>query len=325
MKNKTTTKAKTRPRKPPKRWPRFFKRILDQLDVAADDPAFLVKSDITPETQSHVAYLMAQGLLSEEPTNAIACISCDATATVRRKGAKGEMASALCPCCGAIFQTNGNELRRWRADWNSLGLWLQNMAGTDGDMDTISSTALFLGHLVRGQERFEVYLARSLTDPSLAKQTYSAISQSMNGSGIVLSLADHFSKSANPKIVAISLVDCLVFSDVGFAFRWPTSPFIGKDQVKQSAGLARAQKDPRTIQKESLKKFLKKKLPYLFKDKPHHQIAAEIIAEHSDQITYTDRSGKVQPLSKEMVLSAVKEALHENGLDDWISGKKSKL
>lgn len=321
---KIKAKATMRSRKPPKRWPRFFKRILDQLDVAADDPVFLDKADITAESQPLVSSLVEQRLLSEEPTNAIACISCGATATVRRKGAKGEMASALCACCGAVFQTNEKELQRWRADWNSLGLWVQNMAGTDGEIEAISSTALFLGHLARDQERFEVYLARSLTDPSLAKQTYSAISQSMNGSGILLSLADHFSKSPNPKIGAISFADCLVLSDTGFAFTWPASIFIGKDQAKQSAGLARAQKDPRTIQKESLKGFVRKNIMGIFANKYHHVIAAEIIANNADKISYDDNKGKRQQLSKDMVQTAIKEVMNENGLEDWISGNKFK-
>lgn len=133
MKIKTNAKATARPRRTPKRWPPFFKRILGQLDVAAADPVFLTRADITAEAQPLVSSLVERGLLSEEPTNSIACISCDATATVRRKGAKGETASALCPCCGVIFQTNGNELRRWRADWNSLGLWTKNLAGVNGE------------------------------------------------------------------------------------------------------------------------------------------------------------------------------------------------
>jgi hypothetical protein len=210
---------------------------------------FLDKADVTNESQPLVSSIVTQGLLSEEPTNAIACVSCDATATVRRKGAKGEMASALCPYCGAIFQTNGKELRRWRADWNSLGLWIKNTAGTDGETEAVSSEAFFLGHHTKKQERFEVYMARSLSDPEAAKETYSAISQFMNGSGIVLSLAGHFSKPANPKIRAVSLIDSLVFLDAGVGFAWPTSIFVGKDQAKQSAGLARAQQDPRIKQK----------------------------------------------------------------------------
>lgn len=322
--SKTKAKATARPRKPPKRWPRFFKRILDQLDVAADDPVFLVKSDITPETQCHVAYLMAQGLLSEEPANSIACISCDATATVRRKGAKGEMASALCPCCGAIFQTNEKELRRWRADWNSLSEWVKNLSRTDGEAEAVSPQAFFLGHFAKGQDRFEVYLARSLFDPALAKQAYSTISQSMSGSGIVLSLADHFSKPTNSKIGAISLADSLVLSDTGFAFTWPEHVFAGKDWAKQQAGLTRVQNDPKQKQKEILKVFVRQKITGVFTDKYHHQIADEIINKHTGQIAYKDSKGKSQQLSRRMTLDAVAEIMRENGLEDWISGKKFK-
>lgn len=189
MKKDVTKRVANQAGKPPEWWPRFFRNMLGQLDVAGDGPVFLVKADNAPETQSHVANLVAQGLLLEEPTNSIACISCDVMAAIRRKGAKGEMVSALCPCCGAIFQANGEELRQWRADWNSLGSWLKGMAGTDGEIETISSQALFLGRISKGQERFEIYLARLLADQTSAQQAYSAISQSMNGSGIVLSLA----------------------------------------------------------------------------------------------------------------------------------------
>lgn len=323
MKNKTTAKPTTQPRKPPERWPRFFRNMLEQLDVAGDDPVFLAKADITPETQSHVANLMAQGLLSEEPTNSIACISCDATATIRRKGAKGETASALCPCCGTLFQTNGKELRQWRADWNSLGLWLKGMAGTDGEMEAISPQVLFLGNISRGQERFEIYLARLLTDQTSAQQAYTSISQSMNGSGIVLSLAGN-SKPTNPKIAVVRLSDCLVISGGKFELAWPEHAFSGKDPAKQRAAFIGVQNDPRQKQKACLKAWIKKKLPYLFKDKPHHQIAAEIITNHAENAAYQDRNGKTQHLSKYMVLDAVKEVLCENGLEDWISGTKFK-
>ncbi|MDX9690696.1 MAG: hypothetical protein RBT70_09615 [Alphaproteobacteria bacterium] len=324
MKIKASVKAIARPRKPPKRWPRFFKRILGQLDIAADDPVFLDKADITDESQPLVSSLVTQGLLSEEPTNAIACISCDATATVRRKGAKGEMALALCPCCGTIFQTNGKELRRWRADWNSLGLWIKNTAGTDGEMEAVSSEAFFLGHHTKEQERFEIYLAMSLSDPSLAKQPYSVISQSINGSGVVLSIADHFSKPTNPKIRAISLADCLVLSDTGFAFTWPEHVFAGKDWAKQQAGLTRAQNDPKQKQKEILKVFVRQKITGVFADKYHHQIADEIVNKHTGQIAYKDSKGKSQQLSRRMTLDAVAEIMRENGLEDWISGKPFK-
>lgn len=118
MKNKAMMKARAPQRKPPNQWPRFFRNMLGQLDVAGDDPVFLAKDDIALEDQSYVASLMAYRLLSEEPSNSIACISCDAIAAVRRKGEKGEKASAVCPCCGAIFQSNAQELRRWRsANW----------------------------------------------------------------------------------------------------------------------------------------------------------------------------------------------------------------
>lgn len=324
MKIKTNTKATARPRKRPKRWPPFFKRILGQLDVPADDPAFLTKADITAEAQPLVSNLVERGLLSEEPTNSIACISCDATATVRRKGAKGETASALCPCCGVIFQPNGNELRRWRADWNSLGLWTKNLAGVNGEIESVSSSALYLGHHTKGQERFEVYLARSLSDPDAAKETHSAISQSMNGSGVVLSIADHFSKPTNSKIGSISLADCLELSDMGFAFTWPEHVFAGKDWAKQQAGLTKAQNDPKQKQKEILKGFVRQKITSLFADKYHHVIAAEIIANHADQSSYDDGKGKRQQLSKDMVQAAIKEVMKENGLEDWISGKKFK-
>ena len=324
MKNETTVKAKTRPRKSPERWPRFFRDMLGQLDVAGDAPVFFAKADITSETQSHVANLAAQGLLSEEPTNSIACISCDAMAAIRRKGAKGEMASALCPCCGTIFPTNGQELRQWRADWNSLGLWIKDMAGADGEMETISPQALFLGHISKGQERFEIHLARSLNDQTSAQKAYSAISQSMNGSGIVLSLAGNYSKSPNPKIAVIRLSDCLVVSGGEFALAWPEHVFSGKDQVKQRAGLTRAQNDPRQKQKESLKAFVKSKITGIFADKYHHQIADEIIKKHVGQITYKDLSEKTQQLSRDMVRDAIKVVMRENGLEDWISGKKFK-
>lgn len=324
MKNKTTAKPTTRTRKPPERWPRFFKDMLGQLDIAGDDPVFLVKADIAPEAQCHVAYLMAQGLLSEEPTNSIACISCDAMAAIRRKWAKGEIASALCPCCGATFATNDKELRQWRADWNSLGSWLRDMAGTDGEMETISPLTLFLGHIPKGQERFEIYLARSLTDQTSAQQAYTSISQSMNGSGIVLSLVGNFSKTANPKIAIVRLSDCLVISGGKFALAWPEYAFFGKDQAKQRAGLMRAQNDPCQKQKESLKAFVKSKITGIFADKYHHQIADEIIKKHVGQITYKDRSEKTQQLSRDMVRDAIKVVMRENGLGDWISGKKFK-
>jgi hypothetical protein len=298
--------------------------MLEQLDVAGDYPVFLAKADIAPETQSHVANLMAQGLLSEEPTNSIACISCDAMATIRRKGAKGEMASVLCPCCGTTFATNDKELRQWRADWNSLGSWLKDMAGTDGEIETISPQALYLGHILKGQERFEIYLARLLTDQTSAQKAYSAISQSMNGSGIVLSLAGNFLKSPNPKVAVVRLSDCLVISGGKFALAWPEHAFSGKDQAKQRAGLVRAQNDPSQKQKESLKAFVRSKITGVFTDKYHHQIANEIFDKHAGQITYKDSKGKSQQLSRRMVLDAIAEVMRENGLEDWISGKKFK-
>lgn len=324
MKIKANTKATARPRKPPKRWPPFFKRIIGQLDVAADDPAFLTKADITAEAQPLVSSLMAHGLLSEEQTNSIVCISCDATAIIRRNGMKGEMASALCPCCGAIFQTNEKELHQWRADWNGLGLWTKNLAGVNGEIESVLSSALYLGHHTKGQERFEVYLARSMSDPDTAKETYSAISQSMSGSGIVLSLADHFSKPINSKIGAISLADCLVLSDTGVAFIWPQHVFAGKDWAKQRAGLTRVQNDPKQKQKEILKVYVRQKITGVFANKYHHVIAAEIIADYAEQISYVDRNGEPQQLSKSMVQTAIKEVMKESGLEDWISGKPFK-
>jgi len=324
MKIKASVKTTVRPRKLPKRWPRILRRVLGQLDIAADGPAFLTKADITPEAQPLVSNLVVQGLLSEEPTNSIACIFCDAMATVQRKGTKGEMASVLCPCCGVIFQPNGNELRRWRADWNSLGLWIRNLAGMNGEIESVSSLALFLGHHTKGQERFEVYLTRSLSDPDAAKETYSAISQSMSGSGLVLSLADHFIKPANPKIVAISFADCLVLSDTGFTFAWPEYVFAGKDWAKQQAGLTRAQSDPKQKQKEILKGFVRQKITGVFTDKYHHQIADEIFDKHTGQITYKDSKGKSQQLSRRMILDAVAEIMRENGLEYWISGRPFK-
>ena len=47
----------------------------------------------------------------EEHTDSVPCISCDAMTVIRRNS---EKASALCPCCGAIFQTNEGEIRRWQ-------------------------------------------------------------------------------------------------------------------------------------------------------------------------------------------------------------------
>jgi len=322
MTNKTKMKPTTRTRKPPERWPRFFRDMLGQLDAAGDDPAFLVKADIPPEAQSHVAFLMARGLLSEEPTNSIACISCDAMATIRRKGAKGEIASALCSCCGTIFPTNDKELRQWRADWNNLGSWLKDMAGTNGEIETISPLVLYLGDATRGQERFEIYLAKSLTDQTSAQQAYTSISQSMNGSGVVLSLVGNFLKSTNPKVAVVRLSDCLAVSGGEFTFAWQERAFSGKDPTKQRAGLIRAQNDPRQKQKESLKTFVRQKITGIFSKKYHHLIANQIIENHTGQITYTDRSGQAQQLSREMVLNAIKEVMREKGLEDWISGKK---
>jgi hypothetical protein len=322
MKNKAMMKARAPQRKPLNQWPRFFRNMLEQLDVAGDDPVFLAKDDIAPEDQSYIASLMAQGLLSEEPSNSITCIFCDAIAAVRRKGEKGEKASAVCPCCVTIFQTNSKELRRWRADWNSLGAWVKVMTGADGEMESVSPSALFLGDLTKGRDRFEVYLARSLSEPTLAQQAYCAISQSLNGSGIVVSLTGNFSKPTNPKMVVISLADCLVVSGEAFVFEWPERAFSGKDQAKQRAGLARAQNDPSQKQKESLKTFVRSKITSIFERKYHHLIADQIIENHADQITYTDRSGLAQQLSRGMVLDAIKEVMRENGLEDWISGKK---
>ncbi|QQR68908.1 MAG: hypothetical protein IPI58_08775 [Alphaproteobacteria bacterium] len=323
MKNKTTATAKptAQPRKPPKRWPRFLIDMLRQLDVAGDDPVFLAKADIGLDAKPYLPGLMKHGLLSEEHTNSVACISCDATAIVRRKGAKGKMTSALCPCCGITFQPSDEELRRWRADWNSLGLWVQNMAGTDGEREAISSTALFLGHLTKRQERFEVYLARSLSDQEKAKQAYASISQSMNGSGIVLSLARNPSKTTNPKMTVVNLAECMVSTRADFTFVWPDYVFAGKNQAKQSAGLTRAQNDPRQKQKESLKAFVRSKITTFFADKYHHQIADEITKQHTSQITYTDRLGEKQ-LSKRLILDAIAEVMRENGFEDWISGRK---
>lgn len=283
---------------------------------------FLAKDNIAPESQSYIAILTAQGLLSEEPSNSIACISCDAIAAVRRKGSRGEKASAVCPCCGTIFQTNSKELRRWRADWNSLGAWVKVMTEADGEMESVSPSALFLGDLTKGRDRFEVYLARSLSEPTLAQQAYCAISQSMNGSGIVVSLTGNFSKPTNPKMVVLSLADCLVVSGEAFAFEWPEQAFSEKDPAKQRAGLARAQNDPRQKQKESLKAFVRSKITGIFADKYHYLVADKIIENHIDQITYTDRSGQGQQLSRGMVLDAIKEVMREKGLEDWILGKK---
>lgn len=322
MKNKMTANPMTRPRKPPNQWPRFFRNMLEQLDVAGDDPVFLAKDDIALEDLSYVASLMAYRLLSEEPSNSIACISCDAIATVRRKGSKGEKASAVCPCCGTIFQTNSQELRRWRADWNSLGAWVKVMTGADGEMESVSPSALFLGYLAIGQERFEVYLARSLTEQTSGQQAYSDISQSMNGSGIVVSLTGSFSKPTNPKMVVLSLADCLVVSGEAFVFEWPERAFSEKDPAKQRAGLIRAQNDPRQKQKERLKAFVRSKITGIFADKYHHLIADEIIENHTGQITYTDNLGKQQQLSNRLILDAIAEVMRENGLEDWISGKK---
>ncbi len=322
MKNKAMMKARAPQRKPPNQWPRFFRNMLGQLDVAGDDPVFLAKDDIAPEDQSYIASLMAQRLLSEEPSNSIACISCDAIAAVRRTGEKGEKASAVCPCCGAIFQTNSQELRRWRADWNRLGVWVKDMAETDGELESISSSALFLGHITRGQERFEVYLARSLTEQTSGQQAYSDISQSMNGSGIVLSLAGSFPKPTNPKMAVVRLIDCLVVSGGEFAFEWPEQAFSGKDQAKQRAGLARAQNDPRQKQKESLKAFVRRKIVGISIDTRHHEIAEDIRKNHKDQITYFDRLGNEHKLSNQIILDSIAEVLRENGLGDRISGKK---
>lgn len=322
MKNKTKAKPIMRLQKPPERWPRFFRDMLRRLDVAGDNLAFLVKSDITPETQSYVACLMARGLLSEEPTNSITCISCDAMATIRRKGPKSAMASALCPCCGAIFTTNDKELLQWRTDWNSFGSWLKDMAEADGEIEIISALAVFLGHVTRGQERFEIYLAKSLSDPTSAQQAYSSISQFMNGVSIVLSLVGNFSKSANSKITVVRLSDCLGVSGEEFLFAWPEYAFSGKDPTKQNSGLTRAQNDPRQKQKEGLKAFVRKNITGIFADKYHHQIADEMIKNYPDQVAYKDRSEKTQQLSKAMILDAIKEVMRENGLEDWISGRK---
>jgi hypothetical protein len=51
---------------------------------------------------------------------------------------------------------------------------------------------------------------------------------------------------------------------------------------------------------------------------------AEIIANHADQISYEDNKGKRQQLSKDMVRTAIREVMNENGLEYWISGKKFK-
>lgn len=322
MKNKTTERPTARPRKPPERWPRFLQGILGQLDVGGNDPAFLTNADIAPEARFYVSDLMTQGLLSEEFAPSVACISCDGMTTIRRTGARGEKASALCPCCGTFFQVSGEDIRRWRADWNSLGLWVKNRAQIDGEMEDVLPQALFLGYLAKGQEQFEIYLARSLTDPVLAQQTYSAISQSMNRPGIVLSLAGVFSKPTNHRIAVVRLADCMTLSDTGFEFAWPAPVFGGKDQAKQRAGLARAQNDPRQKQREILKAFVQKKITGIFRDQYHHQIAAEICKNHADQITYTDRLGKNQLLSRRMILDAVADVMRETGLEDWISGKK---
>lgn len=322
MKNKASVKAIAPPRKPPEGWPRFLKDILGQLDIGGSDPAFLTNADIAPEARLCVSHLVAQGLLSEEFAPSVACISCDGMTTIRHTGAKGEKASALCPCCGTLFQVSGADLRRWRADWNSLGLWVKNRAQIKGEMENVSSLGLFLGYLARGQERFEIYLARSLTDPVSAQQTYSAISQSMNGSGIVLSLARNFLNPTNPRIAVVRLSDCLVISGRKFALAWPEHAFSGKDQAKQRAGLTRTQNDPRQKQKESLKAFVRSKITNVFANKYHHLIADDIIKKHIGQITYTDRLGKEQLLSKHLILDAVAEVMRENGLDNWISGKK---
>jgi hypothetical protein len=322
MKTKTKAKPTTRPRKPSERWPRFFSNMLAQLDVAGDDPVFLTKADIASDAKPYLSGFMNQGLLSEEFTNALACISCDAMAAILRTGAKGEKVSALCPCCGAVFQPSGKELRRWRADWNSLGEWIKVIAAINGEMEAVSPSALFLGHAAKGQERFEIYLARSLADQMTARTIYSAISQSMNGRGIVLSVAGNPAKIANLKMTIASLDECIVLTDAGGGFAWPEHVFAGKDQAKQRAGFAKVQNDPCQKQKENLKGFVRQKITGIFADKYHHKIAEEIIKKHAGQIAYTDRLGKKQQLSKRLILDAVAEIMRENGLDDWISGKK---
>lgn len=324
MKNKTKAKLAMRRRKPTEQWPRFFRNILEQLNVTGDDPVFITKADITPETQYHVAKLMAKGLLLEEHTNSIPCISCYGPAPIQRKGAKGEIASALCPYCGAIFRVSSKELMRWRADWNSFGFWLKNIAETDGEMEKMSPLSLFLGHVSKGQERFEIYVARLLTDQTSAQETYSAISQTMTRLGIVISLARNFSKSTNPKITVIPLSDCLVISGKKIVFKWPEYAFSGKDQAKQRAGLMRAQNDPCSKQKENLKAFVRRNITSIFRDKYHPKIADEICKNHTDQITYMDSKGKSQQLSRQIILDAIAEVMDETGLDYWISGRKHK-
>jgi len=325
MKDKAIAKVMARSRKPLKKWPRFFKDMLDQLDIAGDNPVFLSKSEIAPEFRSYIPGLMVQRLLSEETTNAIACISCNAMAAVRRTGAKGEKASILCPCCGAIFQANAKELRQWRTDGNSLGMWIKDMAGVNGEMEAISPMVLFLGHLTNRQERFEVYLARFLIDQASAQQSYACISQAMSGSGIVLSLAENFLKTINPKIVVASLADCIALAGAEFEFAWPEHVFAGKNPAKQRAGLTRAQNDPRLKQKAKLKVFVRQNITGVFADRYHHDTAKEIVEKHAVQIIYEDSNGKERQLSKDMILEVIKEVLRENGLEEWISGKQFKL
>ena len=196
------------------------------------------------------------------------------------------------------------------------------MMAAVGEMESVSPQALFLGHISKGQEQFEIYLARSLTDQTSAQKAYSGIFQSMNGSGIVLSIAGNYSKSPNPKIAVVRLSDCLVISGGKFGLAWPEHAFSGKDQAKQRAALIGVQNNPCQKQKENLKAFVRLKITGVFADKYHHQIADEIFDKHAGQITYKDSKGKSQQLSRRMVLDAIAEVMRENGLEDWISGKK---
>jgi len=305
----------------PERVPTFMGAILEKIDISNDMPILFSNRDISRSDVPMASALVKQGLVSQSPASHALCIECDSPAKINRTGKNGSQLSAQCQFCGCIFRPNKDDLQQFRITWEGFANWVASLGGLDVP-ETISPHCYFLGHHNHENKRFEIYLVRMSKNQESANIAYSAIGQSMTNAGVILVLTEQAIRTQNQRLSIQSLQECLCYKDGTFFISWPEAVFSQKDQIKQQAGLARINADPAQKKKEKLKSFILQKITGEFSEKYHPTIKAEILNKYPQHVEYQDKDKKPQTLSSQMILDAIKEVMQENGLDDWISGKK---
>ncbi len=292
--------------------------MLARLDVLHSEGDITFRQHEIPTVSSQLAeHLVASGLIKIVYGNP-ACVECGASADTQRGG---DSLNAICDTCGAVFAIHANEPLEYHADITGLAVWLCRLLQHDADPERVDDGIYFLGHHQQGSTRYELHLMRGSTwQDANTRQQIIVQQKQKDDPAIVLHLSRKPVPVQHRDIQMISVASCLSYNGNDISWRWPEDTFAGKNSVKQYAAQVKVASDPRQQCREQLKGFIQQNINGLFIGMMHPDIRQKIESEHANLLTYSDKNGKQQRLSGQMVLNAAKDVLKEKGLTDRISG-----